>query len=114
MGAAAGVRHRPQTWQGSAVVIDTENNAAHPMLRRLQAPAGVSWASSAAMMPSCGSSRRRCWWWWIPTAPAAWSPNELDALATGGGEAVDHHRRGSSYDRQDGPELPRTLRLLSV
>ncbi len=84
LGAAAGVcaivRKRGKKCR---IVIDTENNAAHPMLRRLQALPEYQGPSSAAMMPSCGSSRRRCWWWWIPTAPAAWSPNLCWMPATG-------------------------------
>ena len=84
LGAAAGVcciaRKRGRKCQ---IVIDTENNAAHPILRKLVEQPEYHGAFLTGSEAFLKVQPGTCWWWWIPTAPAAWSPSSCWRPATG-------------------------------
>ena len=111
LGAAAGVcaivRKRGKKCR---IVIDTENNAAHPVLRRLQALPeyqGAFLSGDDAFLRVQPET--------LLVVVDTNRPGSVESeplLEPGGG-----HRPpppGQQLHRQDGPELPRTLRLLSV
>lgn len=83
VGAAAGVcciaRKRGKKAQ---IVIDMDDNAAGPILKRLAALPSIRMPSSAAATPSSRHSPARCSWWWTPTAPTSWSPSSCSTPAT--------------------------------
>ncbi len=97
VGAAAGVcciaRKRGKKAQ---IVIDMDDNAAEPLLKRLAALPEYKDAFIAAATPSSRHSPARCSWWWTPTAPTFVESEQL--LDTCNRVAViDHHSRAASY-----------------
>ncbi len=113
VGAAMGVcciaRKRGKKCQ---IVIDTENNAAHPLIRKM-----AEQPEYAGVMISGGEAFLKCQPGALLVVVDTNRPESVESEETSAGrlQPGGGHRPpppGQQLHRQDGPELPRALRLL--